>query len=97
MLEEEEQEGAEEREPFDVHEDNWKTVLAFRCLQTQWEVVAGASIVYRGLKYASFPAAMVMVDAKRSERQHLYLGLRVMEAAALEAMCAAKEASDADG
>lgn len=96
MVGAEEQEKAEEREPFDVHDDNWTTVLAFRCLQTQWDVAVGATVVYRGLKYKSFPIAAVMVGIKKRDRQMLYLGLRVMEAAALEVMCERNATGDGD-
>jgi hypothetical protein len=68
-------------------------VLAFKALQTQWDVVvAGDSVVYKGLNYGGLKAALVIVGAKKKQAQEIYLGLQIMEAAAIEVLNEKKDA-----
>lgn len=81
---------AEAAEPFDVYPENWSTVQVFRALQTQWEMKVGERAVYVGLKYESFPVGMVIAAVPGSERRLVYMGLQLMEFAALEVLNANK-------
>src|SRR6185369_17450599 len=87
LVEAEQREAAEESAPFEVFEDNWLTVQTFLALQTQWEkaVVVGESaiFIYSGIRYESFGTAMVMAGAPRAMRREIYLGVQLMEYAAL--------------
>lgn len=47
--------------------------------------------IYTGIDYGSFPTALDMVGAKRRDRQGIYLGLRLMEAAALNVLNADRD------
>jgi hypothetical protein len=89
----------EESAPFEVFEDNWLTVQAFLALQTQWEKVVFAgetvSVIYSGIRYEALGNAMIMAGAPRSMRREIYLGVQLMEYAALALLNKAE--GDADG
>jgi hypothetical protein len=69
-------------ETFDVMRANWRAVMAFVALETQWRVVAGPSgLIWCGLDYAATAAAFR--GRNRRAWQRLLGELKEMEAAAL--------------
>lgn len=74
---------ASKEEAFDVWRVNWKTVISFVTLETQWRVVSGhAGLTWLGLDYAA--AAAVFQGRSHRVWQRLLSELRIMEHAALE-------------
>lgn len=79
----------------EYHTDNELAFAAFRALQTQWYVVAGAvGFVYLGLNYSAFPVVMDALCVPRRRRAALIAELRIMESAALPIMNAKRDDSD---
>ncbi len=71
-----------EEEDFAVWQVNWKSVVSFLKIETQWRVVGTpVGLVWLGLDYAAAEAAL----RKRSRRafQTLLSDLRIMEGEAL--------------
>lgn len=66
---------------FEVHPDNWETVMLFQRIQTQWIQGPGGAT---GLNYPSVFATMDRLAVKDPDGA-LFAGLQVMERAALEA------------
>lgn len=77
--EEVEDEGAR----YEVWPENWETVQAFLALSTQWRVNAFTG-KFLGLIYSSVESTLRMM--KIDNTPEVFHGLRVMEAAALEAL-----------
>lgn len=66
---------------FEVWEENWDIVMMFMRMQTQWNVTMGGFV---GLKYE---VLRWLCDLYSVEDQRTMLdGLRIMEAAALQAL-----------
>lgn len=74
------QEDAEESGDFEVLEENWDAVLIFSKLTSQWNCVAGASIVYLGLNYQSVDFLFRTYQVKK--RSKVMDELQIMESAA---------------
>jgi hypothetical protein len=77
---------------FNVHQDNWSSVMLFCDLSTQWRYLPtmGAALPL-GLDYTVAEAVMRM-DGRSPERQReLFRDLRLMEAAALAAWAERRE------
>jgi len=70
---------------FDVYEENWGIVEAFRMLGTQWRMLVApmGGAIYQGLDYASVHAVLDELDLTREERREHFAGIRLMELAAL--------------
>lgn len=83
---------------FAVYRDNLPTVLCFAALATQWRVIAGGlgAAVYQGLDYSAItPLFLRTHGIERKHEAEVFMGLRIMEAAALPILNARKD--DADG
>lgn len=99
MVVEQRKASEEEQDSFPVHEDNWITVQAFMALQTQWQrsLVSDGERqwwVYVGINYGGFPTALKMVGATQKQTREIYLGLQLMEYAALPVLNARDETDD---
>jgi hypothetical protein len=72
-------------EDFDVWPDNWPTLQLFLTLQTQWRLLVGGAggASFIGLDYSAVQAAMLMLGIPRKERAEMFVGLCMMERAAL--------------
>ena len=78
---------SDELEDFDVFPENWDTVILFHRLQTQWRVAGMGGLI--GLDYVAVESVMRICKVKN--REQTFDRLRVMEAAALEAMSDANQ------
>lgn len=67
----------------DVYPDNWRTVLIFSDVLTQWRTGPGGLV---GLDYGILPLVFRMREIPRDDRPELFDGIRVMESAALAAI-----------
>jgi hypothetical protein len=85
-----EDEGDEERpEHFDVHPENWDTVMMFQRVQTQW--IYGPTGHRLGLRYEGIEPIM-RAQVQRKERPAMWDRLQFMEAVVLEADMAVPDA-----
>jgi len=72
------------KEDFEVHEENWKTVIFFLNLDTQWQIVAGMSgAFYTGIPATCIEAEMNMQQIEHDKRAQLRFELKLMEREAL--------------
>jgi hypothetical protein len=73
-----------EDEHFEVWPENWKTVLLFLAIETQWrkEITMTGHLVWHGIRYGEAESAMRMMGY-RKDQQVLFKGLMDMERAAL--------------
>lgn len=67
-----------------VYEENWKSVLFFFALQTQW--VMGGMGGYIGLDYAGVEAAIRLNEVPGNTRKSLFADIQIMELAAMEVL-----------
>lgn len=68
---------------FQVYAENWRAVLFFLQVRTQWNVISGMEGVHRiGLNYAGVETQM---PGARRARKKVWADLIVMERAALRA------------
>ncbi len=80
---------------FDVHADNEETVDVWMALQTQWRYAGGLGGSARiGLDYAAVPAVLGLMNVPRARRDRVFVGLRLMEGAALKAMSEQRAAEE---
>ncbi len=71
----------EEKDDFEVFEDNWEIVMMFLRIQTQWDMSFGGVV---GLKYEVLLLAGGLFDLYNVEnRQEMLEGLQLMESVAL--------------
>ncbi|WP_136414832.1 DUF1799 domain-containing protein [Herbaspirillum sp. ST 5-3] len=93
-----EQEEQADVDEFEVFEENWATVQAFRAIETQWHwasinlPLAGGlggfstRLVRTALKHEAIPILFSMRGIKKKDRSEIYEGILVMERAALQEM-----------
>ncbi len=72
------QEAQEPDEEFEVHEDNWQSLLFFLRVQTQW-VYFGIGGSRAGLNNTAVESTMRMARVKRVDQDALLDDLQVME------------------
>lgn len=70
---------------IEIWPENLETVEAFLACRTQW-VVGEMTNRMRGLRYADVAATLDLLDV--TDRRDVFGGIRIMEAAALEAFAA---------
>ena len=79
---------------FQVYAENWRRVLFFLQISTQWNVISGMEGAHRtGLNYAGVETQM---PRDRRARRKLWADLLVMERAALRAFNDEPEPEDED-
>ena len=79
---------------FEVYAENWRSVLFFLQVSTQWKAISGMERVQRiGLNYAGVETQM---PRDRRQRRKLWADLLVMERAALRAFNDEPEPEDED-
>ena len=72
---------------FEVWAENWDALEAFLFVSTQWRAIGSGmsgAVIYQGFDYAGVAAGLAAagIDASRA----LWSGLRIMEAAARDAL-----------
>nr|WP_280142071.1 DUF1799 domain-containing protein [Nitrosomonas aestuarii] len=72
----------ENSQDCEVWEENWRSVLLFLLVQTQWVVAPMGG--YVGLNYTGVQSAMWMSSIRKKERPGLFDDLRIIESEILK-------------
>nr|WP_295991762.1 DUF1799 domain-containing protein [Rugamonas sp.] len=72
-----------EPQKFEVYQENWKALLVFLSMATQWRWTGGMTSRREGLEYGAFPIAFEAVGIKKKNRRDIIVDVQSMERASL--------------
>lgn len=69
---------------FRVWEENWRPLMVFLAMQTQWEINVGMSaVIYQGLRYSALESVLRLEQIPQADWPEVFRDIRTMEAAVL--------------